>query len=57
MYEYRCPECGHKYEQLRRMSEADTDLVCPHCASRKVERQLSCFATGGCSTGGGGRFT
>ncbi|MBM3793898.1 MAG: zinc ribbon domain-containing protein [Acidobacteria bacterium] len=58
MYEYRCNGCGKLYEQLRRMSEADTDLVCPHCASHKVERQLSCFATGGCgSGGGGGRFT
>lgn len=56
MYEYRCNDCGNKYEQLRRMSEADKDLVCPSCASLRVERLLSCFATGGCGNGGG-RFT
>ncbi|MEZ5400030.1 MAG: zinc ribbon domain-containing protein [Bryobacteraceae bacterium] len=56
MYEYRCQECGEKYEQLRRMSEADTGLACPRCASQKVERLLSAFATAGCG-GGSGRFT
>jgi putative FmdB family regulatory protein len=54
MYEYRCQECGEKYEQLRRMSEADSNLVCPRCASQKVERLLSTFAAGGCGPGGGG---
>ncbi len=58
IYEYRCQECGRTYEQLRRMSEADKDLQCPACCSRKVERQVSSFSAGGCSAGGGnGRFT
>jgi putative FmdB family regulatory protein len=49
IYEYRCPDCDRTYEQLRKMSEADCDLECPHCGSRKPERQLSTFA---CSSGG-----
>ena len=58
MYEYRCQECGKLYEQLRRMSEADTNLQCPHCGSQKVERQFSAcafsgFSSGGSSGGGG----
>lgn len=58
MYEYRCQECGKLYEQLRRMSEADTNLECPHCGGHKVERQVSTcafsgFASGGGSAGGG----
>lgn len=50
MYEYRCQECGRQYEQLRRMSEADTNLVCPQCGSEHVERQLSACAIGGGSS-------
>jgi putative FmdB family regulatory protein len=57
IYEYRCEECGRKFEQLRRMSEADKDVICPKCESRKVKRQVSTFAAGGCGTGGRGRFS
>jgi putative FmdB family regulatory protein len=53
MYEYRCEECGRTYEQLRRMSEADTNLECPHCGSHEVERQVSACAIGGTAKGGG----
>ncbi|MFN7925961.1 MAG: zinc ribbon domain-containing protein [Bryobacteraceae bacterium] len=56
MYEYRCQECGDKFEQLRRMADADTNVICPRCASQKVVRLLSGFATTGCG-GGPGRFS
>lgn len=55
MYEYRCTECGERYEQLRRMSEADTGLECPKCGSERVDREISaCAIGGGCGTGSGG---
>lgn len=54
IYEYRCQKCGKVYEQVRRMSDADRDLECPECRSKKVERLLSAFSTGGGSTPGGG---
>lgn len=59
MYEYRCQACGEQYEQLRRMSEADQDLECPHCGSPRVERQVSACSIGGCggATGGGAGFS
>jgi putative FmdB family regulatory protein len=58
LYEYRCQTCGNSFEMLRRMSDADRDLLCPKCASEEVERQISGFATGGCGpSGSGGRFT
>lgn len=57
MYEYRCDECGERFEMLRRMSDSDRDLICPKCQSARVERQLSTFAAGGCSASPGGRFT
>jgi len=52
MYEYRCPDCGQSYEQLRRMSEADKDLECPNCGSPRPQRQVSKFACGSGSGGG-----
>lgn len=45
IYEYKCAGCGKSYEQMRRMSDADSDLECPECSSSDVKRQLSSFAT------------
>lgn len=53
IYEYKCDDCGSRYEQIRRMSDADRDLECPSCKSHEVKRQLSSFATSGGSSGGG----
>ena len=52
MYEYRCKDCGNRYEMLRRMQDADRDLECPACQSQDIERLLSTFAAGGCSSSG-----
>lgn len=53
MYEYRCRECGEKYEQLRRMQDADIDLECPECGATNIERLVSGFAmSGNCAPGG-----
>jgi len=42
---------------LRRMQDADDDLKCPHCGSKRAERQFSTFSAGGCGTGSSGKFT
>jgi putative FmdB family regulatory protein len=57
IYEYRCRTCGNKFEKLRRMADADLELECPDCQSKKVERMQSAFATAGCGSGPAGRFT
>ena len=57
IYEYRCQTCGKVYEQIRRFTEADRDLECPDCKSKRVERLISGFAMGGCGGGSGSRFT
>ena len=57
IYEYRCQSCGKVYEQIRRASEADRDLECPECQSKRIERLISSFASGGCSRTSGGGFT
>lgn len=63
IYEYKCLECGHKFEELIGKSLPDSSPVCPKCDSDKCEKQFSSFAmsTGSgksssappCATGGG----
>lgn len=57
IYEYRCESCGKVYEQIRRVSEADRDLECPECLSKRVQRLISAFAAGGCTRTPGGGFS
>jgi putative FmdB family regulatory protein len=49
IYEYKCASCANCFEALRFASDNEGP-ICPKCGSPKVERQLSCFATG---VGGG----
>ena len=38
-YAYRCPSCGHEYEQLQKISDK-TLAKCPKCGTRG-QRQIS----------------
>ena len=42
IYEYACQDCGHDFEKLVR---SDTVPECPHCRSKRLDKQLSVFAT------------
>lgn len=64
LYEYRCPECGSRFEEIRSLRQADEEAECPACGSTAARRQLSSFATaspgrsatsGGSSCGPSGR--
>ncbi len=44
IYEYHCQECGRDFETLV-LKEGEA-VACPACGSRRVGRQLSCFARG-----------
>ena len=70
LYEYRCRQCGHRFELLQRMGEGREGLACPRCGELEVEKQFSTFAAssasastaaapacGGGGCGGGGGFT
>ena len=60
LYEYRCEECGERFELLRRFQDADRDLICPRCESKRVERQISSFLSRfalGSNCGSGRGFT
>ena len=52
LYEYRCGECGAKFELLRPMSQADAMATCPFCGSTETRRALSLFAARSRSEGG-----
>ena len=49
IYEYRCQDCGHEFEELVRYSEAD-QVKCEKCGSKRTER----LASGFCSNAGHG---
>lgn len=40
IYEYRCPDCGHEFEQLQRMSD-DPIKDCPECSGSGVKKLIS----------------
>ena len=40
IYAFECASCGHQFERLQRLSDADpTD--CPNCGASQVRRQLT----------------
>lgn len=40
IYAFECPACGHEFERLQKLSDADpTD--CPACGKAGVRRQLT----------------
>ncbi len=60
LYDYHCPDCGHRFEEFRPMAERD-HAPCPKCG-KEADKQLSGFfsprSTSSSSTpppcGGGG---
>ena len=43
IFEYRCSDCGTRFEKLVRTSDTDGPH-CPQCSTTEVERELSTFA-------------
>ena len=52
LYEYRCQDCGHRFEVLQKMGEGADGLTCPKCSHAKVEKLLSTFASAAPAGGG-----
>ncbi|HTP34001.1 MAG TPA: zinc ribbon domain-containing protein [Candidatus Acidoferrales bacterium] len=44
IYEYRCQDCGTKFEKLVRRSSETAELACPSCGERHLQQELSTFA-------------
>ena len=66
IYEYVCNNCGHRFDMMRSMKDADAPASCKNCESRQTKRALSVFfassagravtakSGGNCSGGCGG---
>ncbi len=64
LYDFRCEECGARFERRLSFSQSDTAVACPTCASQQTRRLLSAVAVlgvgssagaaegGGCGCGG-----
>ena len=44
IYEYRCQDCGSKFEKLVRRSTDVAALECPSCGKQHLDQELSTFA-------------
>ena len=40
IYAFECDACGHNFERLQKLSDADP-TVCPGCGAEQVRRQLT----------------
>ncbi|MDI6873816.1 FmdB family zinc ribbon protein [Candidatus Solincola sp.] len=51
IFEYRCEECGHRFDAFfRRAEEADKETpACGKCGSKKVRKLFSVLGLGGSS--------
>lgn len=44
LYEYRCQDCGTKFEKLVRSSTVVAEIACPTCGEHHLQPELSTFA-------------
>lgn len=67
LYEYLCQDCGHRFDTMRSMKDADSPATCKSCHSDHTRRMISVFfaasdgrsvtttnGNGGCSGCSGG---
>jgi putative FmdB family regulatory protein len=41
IYEYRCVDCGKRFEKLVRTTAAQPEVMCPNCGSKRTEKLFS----------------
>ena len=44
IYEYRCEDCGSRFEKLVRRSAESSELVCPSCGEKHLKQEFSTFS-------------
>jgi putative FmdB family regulatory protein len=48
MYEYRCQNCGAKFDELVPSAQIpDSDVACPQCGEYEAQKLMSAFASSG----------
>lgn len=45
IYEYKCQNCGQKFELLQKLGASNEELSCPKCGAPKPVKQFSVFAS------------
>ena len=40
IYAFQCAQCGHAFDRLQKLSDADP-TVCPQCSAEAISRQLT----------------
>ncbi len=51
IYEFKCASCGHQFEELILGHLDMSEICCPKCSKKEVQRLLSVFS--GCGTSSG----
>jgi putative FmdB family regulatory protein len=46
IYEYRCPKCGNRFEELIMKKSDEAEVKCGKCGYEKPSRELSNFSAG-----------
>ncbi|AMM41541.1 Regulatory protein, FmdB, putative domain protein [Candidatus Desulfofervidus auxilii] len=41
IYEFRCLQCGHVFEIIHFKKNEQTEMKCPECGGRQIERVIS----------------
>jgi putative FmdB family regulatory protein len=44
IYEYKCDDCGNRFEKLVRRSSDVSEIECPSCGQKHLTQELSVFA-------------
>ena len=44
IFEYRCEDCGTKFEKLVRRSAESAELKCPDCGAAHLKQEFSTFS-------------
>ena len=44
IYEYKCQDCGTRFEKLLRRSSEAAELNCPSCGQQHLSQEFSTFA-------------
>ncbi len=47
VYEYKCCECGERFEIKRNLCAEERAVKCPRCGAKNAERVFSLFGTVG----------
>ena len=50
IYEYRCEQCGARFDKLVPMSQAQAAQRCPSCGAERARKLMSSFAATGTSS-------